>query len=63
MMPTLEASSAITCYRCGVPLRSGQGRYNVLPKESYCSLECLRETMPHIAEAIVLFAKEPRQVS
>lgn len=50
------------CYRCGQPILLGQGCYNVLPNESYCSFECLRQSLPHIAEAIVLFTKEPRQV-
>ena len=52
----------VTCYRCGQPILLGQGRYNVLPDESYCSFECLRQSLPHIAEAIALFAKEPRQI-
>ena len=53
----------VTCYRCGQPILLGQGRYNVLPNESYCSFECLRQSLPHIAEAIELFAREPRQVN
>jgi len=52
----------VTCYRCGQPILLGQGRYNVLPDESYCSFECLRQSLPHIAEGIALFTKEPRQV-
>ena len=52
----------VTCSRCGQPIRLGQGRYNVLPDEAYCSFECLRQSLPHIAEAIELFAREPRQV-
>lgn len=52
----------VSCYRCGQPILLGQGRYNVLPHESYCSFDCLRQSLPHIAEAIALFAKEPRQV-
>ena len=51
----------VSCYRCGQPILLGQGRYNVLPHESYCSFDCLRQSLPHIAEAIALFAKEPRQ--
>lgn len=39
----------VTCYRCGRPILLGQGRYNVLPDESYCSFECLRQSLPHIA--------------
>jgi len=50
----------VTCYRCGQPILLGQGCYNVLPWESYCSFECLRQTLPHIAEAIRLFVSEPR---
>ena len=49
----------VTCYRCGQPILLGQGRYNVLPNESYCSFKCLRQSLPHIAEAIALFEKEP----
>ena len=51
----------VSCSRCGQPILLGQGRYNVLPHESYCSFDCLRQSLPHIAEAIALFAKEPRQ--
>jgi len=51
------------CYRCGQPILLGQGRYNVLPDESYCSFECLRQSLPHIAEAIEAFAREPRQAT
>lgn len=51
----------MTCYRYGQPILLGQGRYNVLLDESYCSFECLRQSLPHIAEAIGWFAKEPRQ--
>ena len=36
----------VTCYRCGQPILLGQGRYNVLPDESYCSFECLRQSLP-----------------
>jgi len=50
----------VSCYRCGRPILLGQGRYNVLPDESYCSFDCLRQSLPHIAEAITLFVKEPR---
>jgi len=53
----------VTCYRCGQPILLGQGRYNVLPDESYCSFECLRQSLPHIAEAIAQFTKEPRQIA
>ena len=53
----------VSCYRCGQPILLGQGRYHVLPDESYCSFECLRQSLPHIAEAIALFAKEPRQIT
>lgn len=49
----------VTCYRCGRPILLGQGRYNVLPNESYCSFECLRQSLPHIAEAIRHFVGEP----
>ena len=52
----------VTCYRCGQPILLGQGRYNVLPDESYCSFECLRQSLPHIAEAIQLFVNESRPV-
>jgi len=48
----------VTCYRCGQPILLGQGRYNVLPDESYCSFECLRQSLPHIAEAIAQFTSE-----
>ena len=58
-----DDSTMVTCYRCGQPILLGQGRYNVLPWESYCSFECLRQSLPHIAEAMRQFAKEPRQVS
>ena len=47
----------VTCYRCGQPILLGQGRYNVLPDQSYCSFECLRQSLPHIAEAIQLFSR------
>ena len=53
----------VTCYRCGQPILLGQGRYNVLPDESYCSFECLRQSLPHIAETIAQFTKEPRQIA
>lgn len=53
----------LTFYRCGQPILLGQGRYNVLPRESYCSLNCLRETMPHIAEAIKRLAGEASSTS
>ena len=49
----------VTCYRCGRPILLGQGRYNVLPEESYCSFECLQKSLPHIAEAIRQFVGEP----
>ena len=60
-MPQTE-EIMVTCYRCGQPILLGQGRYNVLPDESYCSFECLRQSLPHIAEAIEAFTREPRQV-
>ena len=60
-MPQTE-EIMVTCYRCGRPILLGQGRYNVLPDESYCSFECLRQSLPHIAEAIEAFAREPRQI-
>ena len=44
------------------PIRPGDGRYNVLPQEAYCSWTCLHLSLPHIAEAIGWFATEPRQV-
>ena len=53
----------VTCYRCGQPILLGQGRYNVLPDESYCSFECLRQSLPHIAEAIQQFRQEPTNLS
>ena len=52
----------VTCYRCGKPILPGEGRYNVLPDESYCSWECLWQTLPHIAEAMRRFTGEPRQL-
>ena len=51
----------IQCYRCGRPIPQGEGRYNVLPKESYCSWTCLYLSLPHIAEAIGWFVREPHQ--
>jgi len=62
MEQTPATEIMVTCYRCGQPILLGQGRYNVLPDESYCSFECLRQSLPHIAEAIAQFAAEPRQV-
>ena len=61
-MPQTE-EIMVTCYRCGQPILLGQGRYNVLPDESYCSFECLRQSLPHIAEAIAQFTREPSQPS
>jgi len=61
-MDSLTDQTIVSCYRCGRPILLGQGRYNVLPDESYCSFECLRQSLPHIAEAIEAFAREPRQV-
>lgn len=61
-MTTLETPSPVACYRCGVPILPGQGRYNVFPRESYCSWDCLRESAPHIAETITLFVREPIDV-
>ncbi len=52
----------VTCYRCGNLIRPGEGRYNVLPDESYCSWTCLHLSLPHIAEAIRWFARKPRQL-
>ena len=52
----------IQCYRCRRPISLGEGRYNVLPQESYCSWTCLSLSLPHIAEAIGWFAREPRQL-
>ena len=49
----------VTCYRCGQPILLGQGRYNVLPDESYCSFECLRQSLTRIADAIRRFVGEP----
>ncbi len=62
MMTALETQHTVTCYRCGVSIQPGQGRYHVFPRESYCSFECLRQALPHIAEAITQFAQEPRQI-
>lgn len=53
----------VICYRCGNAILPGEGRYHVLPGESYCSWGCLQQTLPHIAEAIARFAREPRQTS
>ena len=58
-----DQQATVTCYRCGGPIRPGEGRYNVLPKEAYCSWTCLHLSLPHIAEAIGWFAQEPRQLS
>ena len=51
----------VICYRCGRLICPGEGRYNVLPQEAYCSWTCLHLSLPHIAEAIRWFATEPRQ--
>lgn len=61
-MAQTQIDQAVTCYRCGEPILSGEGRYNVLPRESYCSWRCLQRSLPHIAEAIAQFVKELRQV-
>jgi len=57
-----DQSRMVVCYRCDTPILPGEGRYNVLPGESYCSWACLQRTLPHIAEAIRLFVKESRPV-
>ena len=57
-----DCQPMITCYRCGKAILSGEGRYNVFPRHSFCSWACLQETLPEIAEAIRLFVSEPRQV-
>jgi len=61
-MDSLTDQTIVSCYRCGRPILLGQGRYNVLPDESYCSFECLRQFLTHIAEAIEAFAREPPQL-
>ena len=60
--PHTEQSRTVTCYRCGKPILHGEGRYHVFSGESYCSWTCLSHTLPHIAEAIRLFVREPRQI-
>ena len=40
------------CFRCGKTLAPGDWRYRFLPWEQYCSMKCLEESIPHIAEAI-----------
>ena len=64
MMTQVQTDQAqtVTCYRCSRAILPGEGRYNVLPGESYCSWACLQQTLPHIAEAIVQFTQEPRQI-
>ena len=49
----------VTCSCRDTSILPGEGRYNVLPGESYCSWACLYQTSPHIAEAIVLFVRAP----
>ncbi len=63
-MPELQIDHVqmVTCYRCGSLIRPGEGRYNVLPQEAYCSWTCLHLSLPHIAEAIRWFARAPRQL-
>ena len=55
-------SQTVVCYRCNTPIMPGEGRYNVLPGESYCSWACLHQTLPHVAEAIRLFVRAPRHL-
>lgn len=61
MMTEVETDQPqpVTCYHCDKPILPGEGRYHVFLGEAYCSWVCFQQTLPHIAEAIELFAREP----